>query len=281
VVVLIAAAVGAYVLVGMVPVETPDAPWFFFISGAFAICAMILPGISGSFVLLVVGQYRNVLGALQGLQLGLADRRIDWQAALYLSTLAVGCLVGLFAFARLLAWVLKRYRAATLAFLIGLVIGSFYVLWPFKEFESGATVEGRDGEEKAEVRIATLPSMIPRGIEALGVKVFTSLRDALSGADVVMALRIQTERLSGSRIPSGREYSATFGIDRATLQYAKDDAIVMHPGPVNRGVELSHELTDVRPSVILDQVRNGVAIRMAVLYLLAGRRSQPSRGGVA
>ena len=133
----------------------------------------------------------------------------------------------------------------------------------------------------AEVRIATLPSMIPSGIEALGVKVFTSLRDALSGADVVMALRIQTERLSGSRIPSAREYSATFGIDRAKLQYAKDDVIVMHPGPVNRGVELSHELTDDRPSVILDQVRNGVAIRMAVLYLLAGRRSQPMRGGVA
>jgi aspartate carbamoyltransferase catalytic subunit len=133
----------------------------------------------------------------------------------------------------------------------------------------------------AEVRIATLPSMIPPGVEALGVKVYTSLRDALSGADVVMALRIQTERLSGSRIPSVREYSATFGIDRAKLHYAKDDAIVMHPGPVNRGVELSHELTDDRPSVILDQVRNGVAIRMAVLYLLAGRPSQPTRGGVA
>jgi aspartate carbamoyltransferase catalytic subunit len=133
----------------------------------------------------------------------------------------------------------------------------------------------------AEVRIATLPSMIPHGIEALGVKVYTSLRDALSGADVVMALRIQTERLSGSRIPSVREYSATFGIDRAKLHYAKEDAIVMHPGPVNRGVELSHELTDDRPSVILDQVRNGVAIRMAVLYLLAGRQSQPTRGGAA
>jgi aspartate carbamoyltransferase catalytic subunit len=133
----------------------------------------------------------------------------------------------------------------------------------------------------AEVRIAAPPPMIPSGIEALGVKVFTSLPDALSGTDVVMALRIQTERLSGSLIPSVREYSATFGIDRAKLHYAKDDAIVMHPGPVNRGVELSHELTDDRPSVILDQVHNGVAIRMAVLYLLAGRRSQPARGGVA
>jgi aspartate carbamoyltransferase catalytic subunit len=133
----------------------------------------------------------------------------------------------------------------------------------------------------AEVRIAAPPPMIPPDVEALGVKVFTSLRDALSGADVVMALRIQTERLSGFCIPSVREYSATFGIDRAKLHYAKDDTIVMHPGPVNRGVELSHELTDDRPSVILDQVRNGVAIRMAVLYLFAGRRSQPTRGGVA
>jgi aspartate carbamoyltransferase catalytic subunit len=129
----------------------------------------------------------------------------------------------------------------------------------------------------AEVRIAAPPPMIPSNAETLGVKVFTSLREALSGADVVMALRIQNERLSGSCAPSIREYSATFGIDRAKLHYAKDDAIVMHPGPVNRGVELSHELTDDRPSVILDQVRNGVAIRMAVLYLLAGRRSQSSR----
>ncbi len=130
----------------------------------------------------------------------------------------------------------------------------------------------------AEVRIAAPPTMIPVGVESLGVKVFTSVRDALSGADVVMALRIQNERLAGSSVPSVREYSTTFGIDRAKLHYAKDDVIVMHPGPVNRGVELSHELTDDRPSVILDQVRNGVAIRMAVLYLFAGRTSQSDRG---
>jgi aspartate carbamoyltransferase catalytic subunit len=129
----------------------------------------------------------------------------------------------------------------------------------------------------AEVRIAAPPPMIPKNVETLGVKVFTSLREALSGADVVMALRIQNERLASSCVPSIREYSATFGIDRAKLHFAKDDVIVMHPGPVNRGVELSHELTDDRPSVILDQVRNGVAIRMAVLYLLAGRRNPPNR----
>ena len=123
----------------------------------------------------------------------------------------------------------------------------------------------------AEVRVAAPPPMIPPAVETLGVKAFTSLREAIDGADVVMALRIQNERLAGSYFPSVREYSATFGLDRAKLQYAKEDAIVMHPGPVNRGVELSQELTDHRPSVILDQVRNGVAIRMAVLYLFAGR----------
>jgi aspartate carbamoyltransferase catalytic subunit len=123
----------------------------------------------------------------------------------------------------------------------------------------------------AEVRLAAPPTMLPVDVESLGVKGYTSLREAIDGADVVMALRIQFERLAGALFPSVREYSATFGVDRAKLRYAKDDAIVMHPGPVNRGVELSHDLADHRPSVILDQVRNGVAIRMAVLYLLAGR----------
>jgi aspartate carbamoyltransferase catalytic subunit len=127
----------------------------------------------------------------------------------------------------------------------------------------------------AEVRVAAPPTMLPAAIETLGVKAFTSLREAIDGADVVMALRIQSERLTGSYFPSVREYSATFGLDRDKLRYAKDRAIVMHPGPVNRGVELSPDLADHRPSVILDQVRNGVAIRMAVLYLFSGRRRRP------
>ena len=130
------------------------------------------------------------------------------------------------------------------------------------------------GKMGAEVRIAAPPPMIPAAVETLGVKAFTSLREAIEGVDVVMALRIQNERLAGSYLPSVREYSSTFGIDREKLKYAKEDVIVMHPGPVNRGVELSHDLTDHRPSVILDQVRNGVAIRMAVLYLLSGRRQE-------
>ena len=131
----------------------------------------------------------------------------------------------------------------------------------------------------AEVRIAAPPPMIPPAVETLGVKAYTSLREALDGADVVMALRIQNERLAGSFFPSVREYSATFGLDRAKLRYAKDDCIVMHPGPVNRGVELSHDLADHRPSVILDQVRNGVAIRMAVLYLFSGRQREAREEG--
>jgi aspartate carbamoyltransferase catalytic subunit len=133
----------------------------------------------------------------------------------------------------------------------------------------------------AEVRVAAPPTMVPVGIEALGVKVVSRLREALDGADVVMVLRIQKERLQGAYFPSIREYSATYGVDRAKLRFAKDDAIVMHPGPINRGVELSHDLADRRPGVVLDQVRNGVALRMAVLYLFAGRRDESREEGLS
>jgi len=129
----------------------------------------------------------------------------------------------------------------------------------------------------ADVRVVGPPTLLPAGVEALGVKAYSSLREGLDGADVVMALRIQNERLQGAYVPSVREYSAAWGLDRAKLRFAKEDAIVMHPGPINRGVEISHDLADRRPSVILDQVRNGVAVRMAVLYLLAGR-AQPEHG---
>ena len=123
----------------------------------------------------------------------------------------------------------------------------------------------------AEVRVTGPATMLPPGIETLGAKVSSSMREALAGADVIMLLRIQRERLEGCFVPSVREYAATYGLDRAKLQFARPDAIVMHPGPVNRGVEIAHDLADQRPSVILDQVRNGVAVRMAVLYLFAGR----------
>ncbi len=126
----------------------------------------------------------------------------------------------------------------------------------------------------AEVRVAGPPTMVPPDIETLGVKSFANMREAIDGADVIMMLRIQMERLSGALFPSVREYSATFGLDETKLGYAKEDAIVMHPGPVNRGVELSPNVADGRPSVILDQVRNGVAVRMAVLYQLTGRKPE-------
>lgn len=129
----------------------------------------------------------------------------------------------------------------------------------------------------ADVRVVGPPTLLPACVESLGVKAFTSLREGLEGADVVMALRIQHERLQGAYVPSVREYSAAWGLDRVKLRFAKEDAIVMHPGPINRGVEISHDLADRPPSVILDQVRNGVAVRMAVLYLLAGR-AQPAYG---
>jgi aspartate carbamoyltransferase catalytic subunit len=130
----------------------------------------------------------------------------------------------------------------------------------------------------ADVRVVGPPTRLPACVESHGVKAFTPLREGLEGADVVMALRIQHERLEGAYVPSVREYSAAWGLDRAKLRFAKEDAIVMHPGPINRGVEISHDLADRPPSVILDQVRNGVAVRMAVLYLLAGR-ARPAFGG--
>ena len=112
--------------------------------------------------------------------------------------------------------------------------------------------------------------MIPPAVESLGVKACSSMEEALEGADVIVMLRIQRERLEGPLFPSVREYSATFGLSRETLALARPEAIVLHPGPINRGVEISTEVADAEPSRILDQVTNGVAVRMAVLYLLTG-----------
>jgi aspartate carbamoyltransferase catalytic subunit len=122
----------------------------------------------------------------------------------------------------------------------------------------------------ARVRVAGPRSLLPLGIESLGVEAFDRVEPALEGADVVMMLRIQLERKAGSRFPNTREYSRLFGLNAARLALAKPDAIVMHPGPMNRGVEISPEVADGPRSVILDQVARGVAIRMAVLYLLGG-----------
>ena len=124
----------------------------------------------------------------------------------------------------------------------------------------------------ANVRVAAPRTMLPQGLSELGVAVCRNLREAVEGADVVMMLRIQAERMGGACLfPSTREYSRTFGLDARTLALSKEDAIVMHPGPINRGVELAPDIADGPRSVILEQVTYGVAVRMAVLYLLAGR----------
>lgn len=110
------------------------------------------------------------------------------------------------------------------------------------------------------------------GIEQLGVKVVYNLKDAIKDADVVNILRIQHERQQKGLFPSIREYVNKFGINRDVLKYAKKDLIIMHPGPINRGVELTPEVADGPISVILEQVTNGIAVRMAVLYLIAQKK---------
>jgi aspartate carbamoyltransferase len=122
----------------------------------------------------------------------------------------------------------------------------------------------------ARVRVAGPRSLLPIGVEALGCQAFDRIEPALEGADVVMMLRIQMERKAGSRFPNTREYARYFGLNQRRLALAKPDAIVMHPGPMNRGVEIDPGVADGPRSVILEQVSRGVAIRMAVLYLLGG-----------
>ncbi len=122
----------------------------------------------------------------------------------------------------------------------------------------------------ADVHFAAPRTLMPPFAESLGAAVHTRIEPAIEGADVVMMLRIQRERLSGVFLPTLREYARTFGLSRARLALAKPDAIVMHPGPMNRGVEISPEVADDPRSVILDQVESGVAIRMAVLWLACG-----------
>jgi aspartate carbamoyltransferase catalytic subunit len=122
----------------------------------------------------------------------------------------------------------------------------------------------------ADVWVSGPPTLVPRGIEQLGVRVSTSVDEAIADADVIMMLRIQQERMQGAFFPSLREYFHLFGMTVARVGRAKPDVIIMHPGPMNRGVEIASEVADGPYSVILEQVANGVAVRMAVLYLLAG-----------
>jgi aspartate carbamoyltransferase catalytic subunit len=126
----------------------------------------------------------------------------------------------------------------------------------------------------ARVRIIAPRTLLPTGIEQMGAEVFSSMKEGLKDADVVMMLRLQRERMEGAFVPSVREYFRFFGLDAEKLSYAKDDALVMHPGPMNRGVEIASEIADGPQSVIEQQVEMGVAVRMAVmetLMLASGR----------
>jgi aspartate carbamoyltransferase catalytic subunit len=122
----------------------------------------------------------------------------------------------------------------------------------------------------ANVTLCGPSTLLPREFETFGARLETNVENALDGADVVMMLRLQNERMDGVYLPGAREYSMLYGLTKKRLQRAKPDAIVMHPGPMNRGVEISDEIADGEKSVILNQVHNGVATRMALLYLLLG-----------
>jgi aspartate carbamoyltransferase catalytic subunit len=123
----------------------------------------------------------------------------------------------------------------------------------------------------AEVAVSGPGTMVPPFIEELGVCFVPDIADVIRDADVIMMLRIQMERQGRNLFPSVREYSRFFGLNRGLLKNAKNDVLIMHPGPVNRGVEISPDVLDAPYTVILDQVTNGVAIRMALMYLLIGR----------
>jgi aspartate carbamoyltransferase catalytic subunit len=122
----------------------------------------------------------------------------------------------------------------------------------------------------ARVKVICPPTLMPAEIEKLGIEAFTSIEEGIRHADVIMTLRLQLERQSKGFLPSLEEYFHLYGLTSERLKLAQDDAIVMHPGPMNRGVEIASEVADGPQSVILEQVTNGIAVRMAVLYILAG-----------
>lgn len=126
----------------------------------------------------------------------------------------------------------------------------------------------------ADVWVCGPSTLMPAGIDRFGVHATTVLDDAVDGADVIMMLRIQRERMQGQFVPSLREYFTIFGLTMAHVRRASPEVIIMHPGPMNRGVEIASEVADGPYSVVLEQVANGVAVRMAVLYLLAGNLAQ-------
>lgn len=136
----------------------------------------------------------------------------------------------------------------------------------------------------AEVAVCGPRTLIPPDIEALGVQVFPHIEDAIEWADVLNVLRLQLERMETGYVPSLREYNRVFGVTRERIERAPRDLLILHPGPMNRGVEIDSDVADGPHSVILQQVTNGVAVRMAVLYLLAGgapETAETAKRGVA
>ncbi|HSG08633.1 MAG TPA: aspartate carbamoyltransferase catalytic subunit [Longimicrobiales bacterium] len=131
----------------------------------------------------------------------------------------------------------------------------------------------------AEVAVCGPPTLVPRGFRDLGVEVFTRVEDAIQWADVLNVLRLQLERMEAGYVPSLREYNRVWGVTNARLEKAPKDILILHPGPMNRGVEIDSDVADGPHAVILNQVTNGVAVRMAVLYLLAG--GQPEKAEAA
>jgi aspartate carbamoyltransferase catalytic subunit len=123
----------------------------------------------------------------------------------------------------------------------------------------------------AEVKVCGPKTLIPRYIESLGVTVEPNLRKALEWCDVANMLRVQNERMDVNYFPSTREYAQQYGLDKTILDSLSKEIVIMHPGPINRGVEITSDVADSKQSVILNQVENGVAIRMAVIYLLASK----------
>lgn len=161
------------------------------------------------------------------------------------------------------AFTIRRHRGPDLS---GLKIAICGDILHSRVARSGALLFGLLG---AKVRLAGPRTLLPHRAEALGAEVHDRLEPALEGADVVLMLRIQRERLGSASFPSLREYARYFGLNRDRLGLAKPDALVMHPGPLNRGIEIADDVADGPNSVILSQVESGVAVRMAVLYHLA------------
>jgi aspartate carbamoyltransferase catalytic subunit len=149
----------------------------------------------------------------------------------------------------------------------GLKVAIIGDLFHSRVFRSNALLLNALG---ADVHVCAPATLLPPSVERFGVTATTRIEQAVEGADVVMMLRIQQERMHGHFFPNTREYYEEFGLTRERARLAKADAIIMHPGPMNRGVEIASEVADGPYSVILEQVSNGVAVRMAVLYLLAG-----------